>query len=273
MGGMFGPDPMGGMFGPDPMGGMFGPDPMGGMFGPDPMGGMFGPDPLGDEFGPDPIAGPAPVGGGTGSGSTIVSDAVSQTGTGASDIITARFTGDVLTGAGGGDDLSSGSFFAIFNYGSTTLNALQGETYQDEINGGWFNSSLDYNTGANIGLKIGDSLKFNVASLSYNDVAFSTSASNIVISASGNGSFAGTAAAGAFGIFDAANIDYSAEVASGLMTGAQATSLATALAGNKVAAIDMDGSGDLGMNDLYWDLADNVGKASYDNTLDVITFA
>ena len=57
------------------------------------------------------------------------------------------------------------------------------------------------------------------------------------------------------------------------MTNAQATSLATALAGNKVRAIDMDGSGDLGMNDLYWDLADNVGTATYDNTLDVITFA
>ena len=70
---------------------------MGGMFGPDPMGDMFGPDPIGDE-----IASPEPVVGGAGASSTIVSDAVSQTGTGAQDIITARFTGDVLTGAGGG---------------------------------------------------------------------------------------------------------------------------------------------------------------------------
>ena len=92
-------------------------------------------------------------------------------------------------------------------------------------------------------------LKFNVASLSYNDVAFLTASSNI-IAASADGSFAGTAAAGAFGIFDASKIDYSSEVASGLMTNAQATSLATTLAGNKVAAIDLDGSGDLGMNDL-----------------------
>ena len=83
----------------------------------------------------------------------------------------------------------------------------------------------------------------------------------------------GTAAAGAFGIFDASKIDYSSEVASGLMTNAQATSLATTLAGNKVAAIDLDGSGDLGMNDLYWDLADNVAGATYDDALDVITFA
>ena len=129
MGGM---DPMMGVC-PAHDGGMFVPDPMG-VFGPDPMGGGLGQIQL--VAGLDQIHWWWSFTGSScwwaGTGSTIVSNAVSQTGTGAQDTITARLL-VTSTGAGGGDVLSSGGFSAIFNYGSTTLAALQGESNQDTI--------------------------------------------------------------------------------------------------------------------------------------------
>ena len=301
MGGMPG-DMMGGM-----MGGMPG-DMMGGMFG-DMMGGMPEGDPygmvgmmLGDpEFdlgmmmgGPvyepavyDPVYDPAydpafdPIHdliNGHGPGEDPYDDELDLsvpgaiTGTSNPNEITATEPDMVLTGAGGGDDLSNGGFAGvIFNYESDLAvhaasgkSRLWGEAYFDTINGGGIDPMTGMDTdpfsgevyhGEDKGLGVDDILRFASADLYYGSTQLSSVSGTLTIGKSVDASFSGSGQIGDVCLFDAQYVGGTAN--------------------NLIFAIDANGNGTLEGDDVMFDVEDDALSSNqmvYDSAQEVFTF-
>ena len=176
----------------------------------------------------------------------------------------------VLTGAGGGDNLSNGGFTGtIFNYASTAnssvgFSQLWGEARMDLINGGGIDPTTGSDSnpsngqpvyGNDKGLGVGDILRLSNADLFYGSAQLSSSSSNVTISKSVNASFTGGGQLGDVCLFDAQYVGGSAQ--------------------NLIFAIDANGDGTLEGNDVMFDVEDDLLSSNqmvYDASNDVFTF-
>ena len=126
----------------------------------------------------------------------------------------------VLTGAGGGDDLSNGGYTGvIFNYeldltvdGASGKSRLWGEAFFDTINGGGIDPLTGYDVdpftgefyhGDDKGLGIGDVLRFASADLYYGSTQLSSVSGTLTIGESSDASFTGGGQVGDVCLFDA----------------------------------------------------------------------
>ncbi|MDA8716852.1 hypothetical protein N9M78_02720, partial [Alphaproteobacteria bacterium] len=235
----------------DPMAGGFG-DPMAGGY-IDPMAGGYI-DPMAGGY-IDPMAGGGPVApnGPNATATEII-------GTSSPDNITARFAGDIITGAEMGDMLYSGSFSnVVFNYNSFDLASLRNEASGDTINNGWMdfnNPSMAYSN-INVGLGSTDKLSFENITLKYGNTTLNASNGNQVISLNSSdnkftGDGSGGGVLGDVCLFDAGKFG--------------------GMSGNIVFGIDLNGDG-TAINDIFFDVDDSISTATYDAASDAFTFS
>jgi hypothetical protein len=183
-------------------------------------------------------------------------------GTSSPDDISARFAGDIITGAEMGDMLYSGGLpNVVFNYKSSDLASLTNEAFGDKINNGWmdFGNPSQFTTGVDIGLGNTDKLRFENITLKYGNTNLdgTVSGGTEVISLNradnkftGDGSGGGVL--GDVCLFDAANFG--------------------GMSGNIVFGIDVDGNGSAN-NDIFFDVDDSITQATYDAASDAFTFS
>jgi hypothetical protein len=273
-------DPMAGAYG-GPMAGGYG-DPMMDM-GPGMMAGGYGDPMMGGDFFMDPGMGmfvdPGMMAGGYGDpmyndpmyndpaapANAYAPPALTFTaseiiGTSSPDDISARNSGDILTGAEMGDMLySSGFSNVVFNYNSFDLGSLTNEAFGDKINYGWmdFGNPSQATSGINVGLGNTDKLKFENITLKYGNTNLNVPNGNEVISLnSADNKFTGDGSGGGVlgdvCLFDAGNLG--------------------GMSGNIVFGIDADGNGSAN-NDIFFDVDDSITQATYDATSDAFTFS
>jgi len=141
---------------------------------------------------------------------------------------------------------------------------LWGEAWLDMINGGAIDPTTgqDINPGgtaaygADKGLGAGDVLRFGNADLYFGSTQLSSVGGNLNISQSSDDSFSGGSQVGDVCLFDAQHIN---------PIGGSA--------GNLILAIDGNGDGTLGADDIMFDVEDDISGVTYDGANDVFVFA
>ena len=230
----------------------------------------YAPGGYGDPYGPagyvdpypvgyiDPVVGAAPVNAYAPPPLNFTASEI--IGTSSSDDITARFAGDIITGAEMGDMLYSGGLpNVVFNYNSSDLASLTNEAFGDKINYGWmdFGNPSQFTTGVNMGLGNTDKLRFENITLKYGNTNLNVANGSELISLnSADNKFTGDGSGGGVlgdvCLFDAGNLG--------------------GMSGNIVFGIDVDGNGSAN-NDIFFDVDDSITQATYDAASDAFTFS